>query len=192
MSYMPKQTIREILEEHPEYKMRQLPGVLTALQINNAQSRITAKMTTTEALKLLNANDPGLIDQPLVRLLQPRTGKGRLHECKTMAMWISLILMLLSFATVNVYNAYRSGQLLPWEEIMFLIAGPMILVFHDRGLSFKENRDLLSAIAGSTPAMTIFEAMSKRIANGPTKYTVPKEKEAETKPSPKKKAPEDY
>ena len=78
-------------------------------------------------------------------------------------MTFCLAIMALTAMGMNVYIAFKTNHILGWDEIILPFIGPLLVVWHERGITLKENRDMLKAMLGKAPSSTIMESVASRI-----------------------------
>lgn len=161
-----KPTIENILSSNLDKDVKDFPVVIKALRTAGVLTEIKKNMSCTTLLNQLNVNDPDVLDKTIVELLKPNQ-KGLLHDCKSVAMWSMLILMSVAYTGTNIYNSIKTGVQIPWEDMILPLLAPLMVVLQERGIVSRENREMLATLAGNNPALTIMEALSQRIANGP-------------------------
>lgn len=159
-------TIRTILEHAGDTPMKDLPVLMKALKMANILTPVKGNMTAAQMLYRLSNNDPEVLDQTITGILKPESSKGFLHDCKTFMMWFMLVVISGAFAAANIYTAVKNGVLIGWEDMALTLVGPILIVLYDRGIISKENRDILNALTGNNPTLTMMESISQRIANG--------------------------
>lgn len=160
-------TIRAILEHAGDRPMKDYPVLMKALRMANVLTPVKGNMSASQLLINLSNNDPDVLDQSIPDILKPNSSKGTLHECKTVVMWLMMVIISAAFAFANIYIAITKGIMIGWEDMALTLTGPILVVLYDRGILSKENRDALNILTGSNPALTLMESVSQRIANGP-------------------------
>lgn len=167
---MSNPTIGNILEASNNTIMKDLPVVLKALKMAGVLTPIRNNMTAKDLLSQLRQNDPDVLGRTITQLLRPEQ-KGLLHDCKSIAMWVTLIVVSISIAATNIYVSIMNNQLIPWEDSILSLLAPILIVLQERGVVSRENRDSLAAVTGNHPIPTIMEALATRIVSGPRQST---------------------
>lgn len=166
-----KPTIENILSSNLDKDVKDFPIVIKALRIAGVLTEIKKNMSCSALLNQLNINDPEVLRKTIVEIMKPEQ-KGMLHDCKSVAMWFMLILMSISYTGTNIYNSIKTGIQIPWEDMILPLLAPLMVVLQERGIVSRENREMLATLAGNNPALTIMEALSQRIANGPASKSI--------------------
>lgn len=157
--------------------MKELPIIYRALQLGNVLVPIKSGYTAKYVLEEIQQYDPLILDKTIPELINPAQPTGVFHECKTTAMWVMMILMSTAYAINNIYISFTTGTILEWDMMVLTLIGPIVIVLYDRGVISRENREVLSLLAGNTPTLTLMESISQRIASGPQRERVYKRKE---------------
>lgn len=157
-------TIRSILEQSGDRQMKELPVMMKALKMANVVTPIKGNQTAKETLIRLSQNDPDILDKTIPSILRPNNTS---YDCKTIMMWVMLIVISTGFAITNIYIALKNNIIISWEDMALTLIGPLLVVLYDRGIISRENREVLALLAGNNPAMTMMESITQRIANGP-------------------------
>ena len=168
-------TIGETLEQAGETTLDRLPVIVKALRVAGLITPIYLEETASQFKEKLALNEPEVLDLTVGELLKGNS-KTKEYQAITWIMTICLAVMALSVMGSNVYIAFTTGRILGWEDIILPFVGPLLVVWHERGITLKENRDMLNAVMGKSPSSTIMESVASRIRN-PT----PKVVEAEYK-----------
>lgn len=160
---MAQPTIKQILEGAGQQKLKNLPFVVQALRLSTVTS---FKLTDTAEhhLKKLALHEPDVLQKTLKELLVPENN-AHWARCSTHIMIAMMILMSLGFAATNIYVSLKTGNMLTWKDMLIPLIGPVFIVWYDRGLLRKENKDVILALMGRSPAMTFMESVSTRIAS---------------------------
>ena len=175
---MSNPTLRNILESSPNVKLTHYPILKRALIMGNVLVHLTKNSTTTSVLEELEKFDPDALDKTIYELLSlKQPSKGVLHDCKSVAMWVMMIVISVAYAIVNIYISYITQTMVDWDTMFLTLVGPILVVLYERGVLSKENREILNVLSGSSPTLTFMEAINQRIANGPSKRSKRKQNE---------------
>lgn len=177
---MSNPTIGNILEASATTLMKDLPVVMKALKMSGVFTPIRNNMSAKDLLAQLRQNDPDVLAKTVTQLLRPEQ-KGLFHECKSIAMWVTLIVVSLSVTATNIYVSIMNNQLIPWEDSILSLLAPILVVLQERGVVSRENRDNLAAMTGNHPIPTIMEALATRIVSGPRQGASRKRSASNTK-----------
>ena len=179
-------TIGDILKATGEDKLETIPVVIRALRVAGTLTPVAPEDKAMDLLERIKLIEPEVLELTVSEILKDSThSKGSGYKTTTWIMTFCLAIMALSAMGMNVYIAFMTNHILGWDEIILPFIGPLLVVWHERGITLKENRDMLKAIMGKAPSSTIMESVASRIKYSNAAHTPVVEEIEEIKP-PKK------
>lgn len=154
---MKSPTIEEVLERAGDAPMRTLTLPTRALRLVSSVP-IDPDTPANEHLEELRIYEPDVVQMTIAEIIkQNNKGSNNNHRCSTVSMTIIMGVMALVLTGVQVYVAVKTLTLPQWNDMIIPLVGPLMIVWYERGILRKENRDMLQALLGRTP-MTMAEA----------------------------------
>lgn len=153
---MQSPTLETLLVNAGDRPLGSLPLALQALSL---VSMIPVDHDTTARAHLeeLRLNEPQILSYTIQDILQSGNPNIKNHRCSTVIMMVVMSIMALGYAAIQMYIAVMTKQLLNWQEMLIPILGPLMIVWYERGILRKENRDMLQALLGRAP-LSVSEA----------------------------------
>lgn len=171
-------TIGEILKRTAEDTVDNIPIIVRALKVAGVITPIHGNEKAKDLLEKLKDIEPEVLDLTVSEILKDNNQqKGSGYKTTTWIMTFCLAIMALSAMGMNIYIAFMTNHILGWDEIILPFIGPLLVVWHERGITLKENRDMLKALLGKAPSSTLMESVASRIkySNGATMQRIEEE-----------------
>lgn len=165
---MQSPTIEMLLVNAGDKPLSQLPLAVQALSLVSLMP-IDPSATAAEHLENLRLNEPHVLSYTVQQVLQQNNPNIKQHRISTIIMMVVMSIMAVGYAGIQMYIAVTTKQLLQWNEMMVPILGPLMIVWYERGILRKENRDMLQAILGRTP-MSVAEAATDYFTTRTKRY----------------------
>lgn len=163
--HMGQPTLELLLETAGEDKLKSLPLVVKALRICSI-TPFKLSDSANKHLEKLRTNEPDVLEKTVKEILTPEK-KGSLNNCVTYLMVVMMVIMSVGFAGTNIYISLSTKTIIEWYDMLMPLIGPVFIVWYDRGILRKENKDMLMALLGQAPQLTMMESISRRIAPKP-------------------------
>lgn len=160
---MASPTLRDVLERAGKKPLQKLPVIRRVLNLSS-MLEFKQRDTAEYVISQLEQYEPTLLSKSVQEIINPEDkSKSKGHMCVTNIMVLAMILMSVGFFGANIYIAIHAMKIIPWQDMLVPLIGPVFLVWYDRGLLRKENRDVIAALMGKPPAMTFLESVTNRI-----------------------------
>lgn len=153
---MQSPTIEQLLSNAGDKTLSQLPIVMRVLTLVSMLP-VDSEELASKHLETLRLNEPHVLSYTIQEILQRNNPGNKQHRTSTIIMTVVMSIMAIGYAGIQMYIALSTKQLLQWNEMMVPILGPLMIVWYERGILRKENRDMLQAMLGKTP-MSMAEA----------------------------------
>lgn len=147
---MQSPTLEMLLVNAGDRPMESLPLAMQALTLVS-MIPIDRNMSAKDHLEELRLNEPQILSYTVQEILQKNNPNIKNHRCSTVIMMVVMSCMALGYAAIQMYIAVKTQRLLGWHEMLVPILGPLMIVWYERGILRKENRDMLQALLGRTP-----------------------------------------
>lgn len=159
---MGQPTLELLLETAGSDKLKSLPLVVKALRICSI-TPFKLSDTADKHLEKLRVNEPDVLEKTVKEILMPEKN-GTLNNCVTYLMVVMMVIMSVGFAVTNIYISLITKTILEWFDMVIPLIGPVFIVWYDRGILRKENKDMLMALLGQSPQLSVLESISHRIS----------------------------
>lgn len=157
-------TIGDILNRTAEDTVDTIPVIIRALKVAGVITPINGDEKAKDLLAKIRDIEPEVLELTVSEILKDTNQqKGSGYKTTTWIMTFCLAIMALTAMGMNVYIAFKTNHILGWDEIILPFIGPLLVVWHERGITLKENRDVLKAMLGKAPSSTIMESVASRI-----------------------------
>lgn len=170
---MYNQPLGTLLKVAPTVKISKMKLIYKAVK-DHSLVPIKHNQTCQEVLEIIEKTNPALLDEKLSNLLGlGQFNNNGMNKVVNILMLIMMVVMATGFAFVNICISYKTGKVLDWADMLIPLMGPLFIVWYDRGLLRKENRDFLLAMMGELPGFSTIEKVGNKITQATVKPNKP-------------------